>query len=416
VVFYAYKFKTVETQQSESYSERGVVNAHSLEEAQYYLQKLMAKKNATLIKLKPVSPFLNGLYTKKITPSAHLSFFQSIAQLLGAGLPINDALAHSIPKKNTAIYQPVLQLLQDGYSLSTAFETSGVLGDKTLLTLLKQGEETGRYQESCQQIISLLQWQMDLKSKLRKSMIYPSILIVMSLILLTFLVLYVVPQLTSLFYLSGHTIPPETQLLLDIISVLPSIFVFLFMVLICPMIVMSLLIFLTPISNLKAPLNKPHHFIARSLFKCPLFGPLLKQSAYLQFFKPLSLLRQQNKTPLLESLSFVTGNLTPKITRRLFQPIPNDIQSGMSLSHSLEKNLRLDGFLLDILKIGEESSQLGKAFANISTLLESKLETTLKQVISKISPILMSLVGGILIFIIWSIILPLYSHIGAMDI
>src|SRR6516164_11018042 len=156
---------------------------------------------------------------RKIKQDQFLIFNQQFVTLIHAGLPIIQSLDLLMKRQRNPFFRSVLQNVRDrvkgGELLSEAFEAQNVF-PKVYTTTLLAGEKSGNLEEVMGRYIAFQRLAVSFRKKLTASLVYPALLVLMVVVMLTFLITFVVPQFANLYNQLGVELPPLTMVMLSI--------------------------------------------------------------------------------------------------------------------------------------------------------------------------------------------------------
>jgi type II secretory pathway component PulF len=379
--------------------------AATLDEA----RMLMTQGESILLSLSPLKTWQRPFHQFHLPPSKLLSIFQNLSQLCRAGIPLPDALG-AVGEKNTQ--RPILEarsLLEQGQPLSKAFTRSGIMNNPLLLAFLEQAEVSGDYPQAFDQISTHLSWSQDLKKRLKKAIAYPALVMITSVALMIFLLTFVVPQLVSLYQQSGLELAGATQALLTLSHYTPNIL----MVFSSLAIFLMIGIYLLLIQTRHAPYTLRR--LLRGLLTLPLIGKLLTNMLLLQYLQSLHALLATHKKSILTAMTYSERAVRPAPFQLLFHHTRLQVEYGTTLSQALVQSFTLSLSLQKILEVGEHSGALTAALKHSVTHMETTLQNQLDKVLQRLGPLMLCLVGGLLIFIIVAVFLPLYGGLGGLE-
>ena len=370
---------------------------------------ILSTKNLTLISLKPLN-FWHYFFQKvELQPVALLQLFTHLAQLCRAGLPLREALKSLDRDGKHHSYQPVIRLLEQGFSFSKALKQSTLLTNKLLLSFIEQAERSGDYPHAFDQAVIHLQWIEDLKKRLKKTLSYPLLVFTLSTILLTFLMIFVVPQLLDLYKMSNLEVPPMTRVLLAILHYSVPLFVG-----IGSFFSVALLSGFALMSYGRYNISLRNRFLRR-LLKIPFVGGHIRNILLLQYTANLQALLTAQKDNIIGAMACAEQNIPPAFFRTLFRQPRFYVEKGSAFSNALYMHFPLPESVLKMLQVGEKSGALPLALQHVTRYIDKNLQDSLEKVIQRLGPLTLLLVGGFLLFVIGSIFLPLYGGLGSLE-
>ncbi len=393
-----YKLKSLNGERS-----KGVIAAASLNEA----RDLLSHSDFALLSLKPLYQWEYIFQKPELKPVDLTSLFKALAQLCRAGLSLLEALKSL--ESNKQSYQSIIRLIEQGLPLSKSLEQSALMTNSLLLSFLKQAEIKGDYPQAFDQIIEHIKWLEDLKQRLKKTLSYPALVLLLSLGLMFFLLSFVVPQLLDLYKMSSLEVPPMTQALMTFSEAMPPVFI-------GATATLGTLILLTSLTLLYG--RHTAFFLRRLLtssLKTPLLGPTLRDILLLQYTKNMQALLSCQQGSILEAMTSAETSLQPSLYRTLFLQPRLMVEQGESFSGALQQHFPLPPSILKMIQVGEKSGTLPQALLHTTAYIDTHLQGRLNKLIQRLGPVMLLSVGSLLVFIIAAVFLPLYSGLGGID-
>jgi len=321
--------------------------------------------------------------------------------MLKAGIPpvkglqiIINQISNSLLK---ASLQKVYSLVQEGYSLSQAMKQDNIF-PILLIRTIEAGEWSGTLDISFDKMAQYFEKQYKIKQKISKALAYPIFLTVASILMVYFLMHVIVPQVITLFANAQVELPKCTRFVLGISHFfIDNQILFL---LLLPIIYL--------ISRLALHHSNIRFFIDRILIRTPYFGNLIKKLISAHFNHTMAMLTSAGISiaHALAISSRVTKN--EFISRKLANSV-NMIQQGESLSKVLNSLGVFPAEIINFIVIGEESGQLQEMMNKVSEICEMEAEVAIDRFIALLEPISVLILGGIIAFIVISIILPMFE-------
>src|SRR6266536_431156 len=338
---------------------------------------------------------------KKVKPTPFLVFNQQFLTLLKAGLPILASLDLLIKRQKDGYFKTLLQNVRErvkgGESLSEAFSAQHVF-PKIYTTTLMAGEKSGNMDEVLTRYISFQRLALTFKKKLAVSLVYPTLLVSVVLVMMVFLVTYVVPQFAKLYADLNAQLPSITLLMLEIGTHAQRYAPIL-------LVVVGVTIFL--LWRWKAT-DSGAETIDRATHHIPVIGDIWMKYHVSTFSRMLSTLLTGGM-PLLPSLETTGASMT---SRKILNGIQNAsvrVREGQSLARSLEEQKIFPDLSVEMIEVGESTGALPAMLTSVAEFYEEDVQTALSAAMALIEPLILVImaifVGGILI----SLYLPIFS-------
>src|SRR5256884_4574759 len=341
----------------------------------------------------------------RVKANDFLLFNQQLAALLRAGIPILQAITMLRRRATSARLRAVLaeieEAIRGGSALSQAFAAQGATFPRIYTASILAGERSGALDEVLSRYVSYMRRSVALRRKIRGALAYPTFLLLASLGMVVFLVVYVVPRMSELFSGFGGKLPFVTQVVLGISNWLTGNIFWL-----APLIIIGA-VALTVWS--RTPQGRLT--IARMLLKFPLVGKLLVQLSVAQASRSLATLLAGGIT-LVESWEIAAESITNLELRRRSSAILPLIREGRSFTESLETAKWMPDLAIDMVGIGERSGSLREMLDEVATFYDAESEGRLEQLTTTLEPAILVVMGGIVVMILLAIYLPIIQSIS----
>ena len=352
--------------------------------------------------VKPKSILSGGpVRSKKVRASTFLIFNQQFLTLLKAGLPILGSLDLLIKRQKDVYFRSLLQNVRErvkgGELLSEAFSAQNVF-PKIYTTTLMAGEKSGNMEEVLTRYINFQRLALTFKKKLVVSLVYPTLLVSVVLIMFVFLVTYVVPQFAKLYSDLNAQLPAITVFMLNIGTHAQQY---------APLgvVILAGLIFL--FWRWKAT-DKGKAWIDKVLLGVPLFGDILIKHQVATFSRMLSTLLLGGM-PLVPCLETAGASMSSTKIVNGIRDASVRVREGQSLAHSLEQQKIFPELSVEMIEVGESTGALPAMLTSVAEFYEEDVQTALGAAMALIEPAILIVmavfVGGILI----SLYLPIFS-------
>jgi len=338
---------------------------------------------------------------RRVKPATFLVFNQQLLTLLKAGLPILGSLDLLIKRQKDGYFRTLLQNVRErvkgGELLSEAFSAQNVF-PKIYTTTLMAGEKSGNLDEVLTRYINFQKLTLSFKKKLAVSLVYPTLLVSVVLIMLVFLVTYVVPQFAKLYADLGAQLPSITLLMLDIGTHAQRY---------APFLLIGLVLTIFLVWQWKAS-DRGAQAVDVATHKLPLIGDIWLKYHVSTFSRMLSTLLTGGM-PLVPSLETAGASMTSRKMLVGIQSASVRVREGQSLARSLEEQKIFPDLSVEMIEVGESTGALPAMLNSVAEFYEEDVQTALAAAMALIEPIILIImaifVGGILI----SLYLPIFS-------
>jgi type IV pilus assembly protein PilC len=342
----------------------------------------------------------------RVKANDFLLFNQQLAALLRAGIPILQAISMLRRRATSVRLRVVLEEVEDairgGAALSQAFAAQGAIFPRIYTASILAGERSGALDEVLSRYVTYMRRSVALRRKIRGALAYPSFLLVASLGMVVFLVVYVVPRMSELFAGFGGNLPTVTQIVLAISGWLTGNIFWL-----APLIIVGSIVLVIWSRTFQGRLT-----IDAMMLRIPLAGKLLVQLAVAQASRSLATLLAGGIT-LVESWEIAAESITNLELRRRSSEILPMIREGQSFTESLEAAKWLPELAIDMIGIGERSGSLREMLDEVATFYDAEGEVRLEQLTTTLEPAILVVMGGIVVVILLAIYLPIIESISS---
>src|SRR5918999_1567814 len=385
------------------------IEASALHEARTRLEREGFKVfNITPPKAEGLTSFTKvsgGSGRTKVKANDFLLFNQQLAALLRAGIPILQAIAmlrrRATSVRLRAVLESVEEAIRGGSALSQAFAAQGAIFPRIYTASILAGERSGALDEVLSRYVNYMRRSVALRRKIRGALAYPLFLLLASLGMVVFLIVYVVPKMSDLFAGFGGKLPFVTQVVLTLSGWLTGNIFLLAPVLIVGAVGLGIWS-RTPPGRLT---------IDRLKLKIPIAGKLLVQLSVAQAARSLATLLAGGIT-LVESWEIAAESITNLELRQRSSAILPMIREGQSFTESLESAGWLPALAIDMIGIGERSGSLREMLDEVATFYDAEGEVKLEQLTTTLEPAILVVMGGIVVVILLAIYLPIIESIS----
>jgi len=360
----------------------------------YYIYSVEARSSL-------VSGMIGVRKERKISGNDFLILNQQFNTLIKAGLPILKALDLLASRATAPKLRPVISQIRDrvreGKSLSEAVDEAGVFS-KVYSTAILAGEKSGNLSGVLDYYITYQKVSTGVKKKIVASLVYPTLLVVVAISIVSYLVTGVVPKFATLYRDLGVPLPGPTQLLITITVDYRNY------------ILGAVALFFLSIAGLFFWSRSEEGGVAfdRMLFKLPLLGDTLLKFQASQFCRTLATLLTGG-TPLVAALSTASDSITSKLVRGSVNDATQMVREGESLHSALATGKIMPDLALDMIEVGESSGALAPMLNSVAEFYEEEVSLRLGAMVSLIEPVILIFMGLLVAFILISLYLPIFS-------
>lgn len=373
-------------------------------------KKAALRKNPKIIiKKAPVVIVLWGISPKEIW-----QFINKLSNFLNSGIDLKTAfsIVHKQVKnpKLQGVVGDIRANLDHGLSISDTLRQHSKYFDPFIIALVEVGEKTGTLPRVITELEATLLENMEIKGKIRGAMIYPAILLSLSMCMVIFMLTFILPKITASFAKSGVDVPGLTQFMMNLSDFLINNWVVLLIGLI-GLIVGFIIAGRTYYGQI---------VLGKIALKLPVFGFITRQMNIVLFINALHLLLD-SWVLMLEALE-TTANVVPNIHyKKDIIRIKNEVETGVKMSVAMglslenwkdSSNFKNNFFpedLVHMVNVGEETGTLGSSIYKVGQNYQKELRRFIANIMTALEPLIIIFVGFIVGIIVLSIMLPFFN-------
>ncbi|MDD5413140.1 MAG: type II secretion system F family protein [Methylobacter sp.] len=344
-----------------------------------------------------------GIKQSKLSQKDIALFTGELATLLESGLPLDKSLLVLIDltednERVTKLIGRVLEKVKGGSTLADALEKQPGIFSKFYLNMIRAGEAGGSLGEVLTRLSEYLERSRELKETVSTALIYPAILLIMSLASLFVMLTFVVPQFSEMFESAGKALPVSTQIVVGLAEWLQSYWW-----------VLALgVVLITSYMNLQmADPVKKKVWDGRFL-KLPLAGTIILNKETANITRTLGTLLG-NGVSILSALVIVRETVDNLVLAEAIQDTEEQLKQGKNMSDAfLEKEI-FPKMAMQMIKMGEETGRLEEMLLRVATIYDKQLRVAIARMLALLEPALIISLGLMIAGIIVSILLAILS-------
>jgi type IV pilus assembly protein PilC len=288
-----------------------------------------------------------------------------------------------------------------GKDLSEAFASFGDAVPPLYPPTLRAGERTGELEQVIRRYLRYQSLVLNARRRVASTLIYPLVLVGLSLVLIGVMTLYVVPKFTEFFASLDTELPLLTRAIMggsiffrqNWLPILAALFAGGF-----------------TLGQWRRTENGAR-WLARVKLSLPLVGPIFHQTAFSEFCRSLSILLSGG-IPVVVALQNSVSAVGNAFIRERLVSIIGRVREGAPLNEALEATGLAPQIATDMIRVGEATGSLDEMLSNASDFLDQAVDTRLQRILSLLEPIMLVLMGAIVAILLVAIYLPLFSLLG----
>lgn len=349
-----------------------------------------------------------SLFQQKKMPLNQLAnLSRDLAVYLNAGIPLIRSLSllkHQ-SNNNTRLenfFTTLTTFINEGKSFAQALESQEhYVLPVFYIGTLKISEDRGILATVLGELSTYLILQKKIKKQLSQALVYPSFVIVVSILMVSFMLTVVVPKITSIFETTGQALPLLTQVVISMAHFFAQ-----YWFLMAIVILMAVGIFSYKMTTHYKFRKGVHGF----MLQLPIIGRMIETSDLARFCTISSLLMRSG-IPVVNTIKLSCITLSSEAIKELFEQASVKVVEGLSLSKALVQSdgYRVDSSFIDAVAIGEETSELSSMLDHLSAFYIETNKDKITVFLSVLEPTLMLVIGGIIGVMVTAMLLPIFS-------
>jgi general secretion pathway protein F len=327
---------------------------------------------------------------------------RQMATLLAAGLTMEESLSACIEQSESAATQRVLAGVRGevlaGTSLSRAMARYPAVFSELYRTIVASGEDSGKLGAVLERLADYIEARNTLQRRVSLAFIYPALVTTVSVLVVTGLLTYVVPQVVAVFENSHQTLPLLTRLLIGISGLLRSYGLYFLAAL-----GGALILFRQSMQG-EAFRRRMH----LGLLRLPLLGRLTRTVNTARLTSTLAILAGSG-VPLLSALHAAAGVVGNLPMRSAVDEIYKRVREGGSMSRAIAATGMFPPVMTHLVASGEKSGRLPEMLERIANQQTQELDTRVLSLTALLEPLLILVMGGVVLLIVLAILMPIFE-------
>ena len=348
------------------------------------------------------SDFRTARFFHRIKTAEVAIFTRQLATLLDSGLPLVRALTALIDQLEKSSLKRVVIKVRDavnsGISFADALKRYPRAFPPIYTNMVQAGEAAGALEVVMERLADLSEKNVKMRNHIRSVLMYPILVACIGFGVIVFLLVKVVPTITSIFSETRQALPLPTVILLNVSDFMRSYWWALL-----PALAGVYLIYYSWSRG-----KRGKAAVDRIKLRLPLLGTLIRKVAVVRFSRTLSTLLSSG-APLIQSLGIVENVVNNVVIARAIEEAREAIKGGKSIAEPFRKNRVFPPIVVHMIAVGETSGSLEQMLMKVSQAYEDEVETTVSAMTSLLEPIMIVIMGVVVGYIVLSILLPIFQ-------
>jgi len=329
-------------------------------------------------------------------------FTRQLATLVRAAIPLDEALSAvgkqtEKPRIKSMVFALRSKILE-GHTLAAGLTDFPKIFPQLFRATVAAGESSGHLDIVLDRLADYTESRQQMASKIAQATIYPAILTIMAFLVVTGLLMFVVPQIVEVFDTSGQELPGITKAMIWISEFLQGWWGLL--------IILGIALFFGIKKFLSVPYNKRRYHLF--LLKLAVIGKLVRGLNTARFSRTLSILSSSG-VPVLDALKLAAPVVANVPMQDAVIDAADKVREGSSIYAALDRSKLFPPMTLHLISSGERSGNLEDMLDKAAEQQERELELTIATFMGLFEPLLIVFMGGIVLVIVLSILLPIIN-------
>jgi type IV pilus assembly protein PilC len=374
------------------------------------LEIRLERMGLDLITFKSTEKSKKSFGQNRVTNRDLVMFCFQLEQLTSAGVSMLEGLNDLRESTANPYFQKVLGAIagevEGGKMLSQALAEHPEVFDEVFVNLVAAGEQTGQLPAVFDNLSNTLKWQDELISQTKRLLMYPLLVLVVVTVAVTVLMVFLVPEMVKFLKSLGQELPWNTKLLIFISNVFVNYWWLLIAV---PVVVGFGLVMM-----IKRDPEMKYRFDYLKL-KLPITGEILHKIIMARFARYFALMYQTG-IPILQAIKTCENIVGNRVVADALSRAHAQINAGDSMSESFHNAGLFSPLVVRMIKVGESTGGLDKSLLNVSYFYDRDVNEMMQKALKLIEPALTIILGLVLLFIMASVLLPVYDSFGKMKL
>lgn len=374
------------------------------------LEIRLERMGLDLITFKSTAKSTKAFSQNKVSNRDLVMFCFQLEQLTSAGVPIIDGLNDLRESTANPYFQKVLGALvgevEGGQMLSQAMAEHPDVFNEVFVNLVAAGEQTGRLPTVFENLSETLKWQDELMGQTKRLLAYPLFVFVVVMAAVTFLMIYLVPEMVKFLNSLGQELPLNTRILIFISNAFVQYW---WLILALPVVMV------TGVAGYIRQSPEARYRFDYIKLKLPLTGEILHKIIMARFARYFALMYQTG-IPILDAIKTCEKIVGNRVIADALSRAHAQINAGDSMSESFRNAGLFPPLVVRMIKVGENTGALDKSLLNVSYFYDRDVNEMMQKMLKLLEPALTVVLGLILAFIMMSVLGPVYDSFGKMKL
>lgn len=338
----------------------------------------------------------------KVSEKEVAIFTRQFSTMIDAGLPLVQCLEILASQQDNKTFQKVLirvrQEVEGGATLAAALKKEPKTFSGLYANMVEAGEAGGILDTILNRLAAYIEKSISLKKRVKSAMIYPSTIVAVAIVVVTFLLIFVIPTFKSMFEGFGATLPLPTRIVLGLSNLVRRYFL------------LGLAGMIGAVVGLRYyyKTEAGRKQIDTLLLKAPVFGILLRKVAVAKFTRTLGTLISSG-VAILDGLEITARTAGNKVVEEAIMKTRVSIAEGKTIAAPLKETTVFPPMVVQMIAVGEQTGALDSMLAKIADFYDEEVDTAVANLTSLLEPLLMVFLGVVIGGVVIAMYLPIFK-------
>jgi type IV pilus assembly protein PilC len=329
-------------------------------------------------------------------------FTRQFSTLLNSGINIGDSLKILEGGTSTPLLRQVLgrvrYAVEGGKGLGDALAIFPLTFDNFYCNMVRAGEASGSLDQILSRMSNYLEKSEKLKRQVKSAMMYPIMIIVVTILVISGILIFVIPKFQEMYNTSGSNLPALTQFIISISDALRKKWFLLIVAFVA--IPTSIIAFYRT--------DEGKRSVDQLAMGLPVFGQILIKTSVARFTRTMSTLLSSG-VPLLEAIEAAAKTVGNVVMEATLIKCRDSVSTGKGFAQPLSKMKLLPSMVAQMVMIGEQTGALDTMLGKVADFFEDEVDNSIKGMTTLIEPLLLVVVGGMVAVIVIAMYLPIFG-------
>ena len=347
---------------------------------------------------------------RRVKPKQLMVYTRQLATLVDAGLPLLRGITVLLKQERHPALREALVGMADsvegGSTFSEALAGFPRIFDRLYVNMVRAGEAGGVLELVLTRLAEFMEKRERIKSRVRSAMVYPCVVLLAAIAILTFLMTTVIPKFAKIFseLLGGKGLPPLTQFVIGVSNVVSKQWY----------VVVGVIVVLVILWKMWHRTATGAYMLDRVKLKLPIFGSLYSKTAISRFSRTLGTLMSSG-VPILQALNIVRDTAGNEVVSRAIQHLHDSVKEGDAMATPMSASPIFPGMVVSMVDVGEETGALPEMLLRIADNYDEEVDRAVEAMTSIIEPVMIILLAVVVGTIVIAMFVPLISIIGELS-